>query len=175
MSKKLDEKYIKMDEGKQKMLKLRHTAEHVLHTAMQKLYPNLKKAMGPATDDGFYFDFDLEEKITEADFPAIEKEMARVIKSESKMVRRDIKEDEAKRIFAENPYKMEWVEEIAGRAEKFSTYQMTLPNGKMIDEDLCSGPHLDSVSEIGAYKLLSVAGAYWHGDEKNKMLTRIYG
>jgi len=106
MSKKLDEKYIKMDEGKQKMLKLRHTAEHVLHTAMQKLYPNLKKAMGPATDDGFYFDFDLEEKITEADFPAIEKEMARVIKSESKMVRRDIKEDEAKRIFAENPYKM---------------------------------------------------------------------
>jgi len=157
------------------MLKLRHTAEHVLHTAMQKLYPDLKKAMGPATDDGFYFDFDLDEKITEVDFPTIEKEMARIIRSESKMVRREIEADEARNIFAGNPYKMEWVEEIASRGEKFSTYQMTLPNGKVIDEDLCSGPHLDSVSEIGALKLLSVAGAYWHGDEKNKMLTRIYG
>ncbi len=164
-----------MDEKKQKMLKLRHTAEHVLHTAMQKLYPNLKKAMGPATDDGFYFDFDLEGKVTEADFPVIEKEMARIIKSESKMVRREIETPEAKEIFAGNPYKMEWIEEISGRGEKFSTYQMTLPNGKVIDEDLCSGPHLDSVSEIGAFKLLSIAGAYWHGDEKNKMLTRIYG
>jgi len=168
MSKKLDDKYIKMDESKQKMLKLRHTAEHVLH-------PNLKKAMGPATDEGFYFDFDLEEKVTEADFPAIEKEMARIIRSESKMVRREIDADEAKKIFDGNPYKMEWVDEIAGRGEKFSTYQMTLPNGKVIDEDLCSGPHLDSVSEIGAFRLLSIAGAYWHGDEKNKMLTRIYG
>jgi len=164
-----------MDESKQKMLELRHTAEHVLHTAMQKLYPNSKKAMGPATEDGFYFDFDLEDKVTEADFPAIEKEMARIIKSGSKMVRREIDADEAKKLFAGNPYKTEWVEEIAGRGEKFSTYQMTLPDGKVIDEDLCSGPHLDSVSGIGAYKLLSVAGAYWHGDEKNKMLSRIYG
>lgn len=175
MSKKLDEKYSNLDEKKQKMLQLRHTAEHVLHTAMQKLYPNLKKAMGPATDDGFYFDFDLDDKVTEADFPAIEKEMARIIKSGSKMVRREIEADEAKKIFAGNQYKMEWVEEIGQRGEKLSTYQMTLPDGKVIDEDLCSGPHLDSVSEIGAFKLLSVAGAYWHGDEKNKMLTRIYG
>ena len=175
MSKKLDQQYQKMDESKQKMLELRHTAEHVLHTAMQKLYPNLKKAMGPATEDGFYFDFDLEDKVTEADFPAIEKEMARIIKSGSKMVKREIDADEAKKLFAGNPYKTEWVEEIAGRGEKFSTYQMTLPDGKVIDEDLCSGPHLDSVSGIGAYKLLSVAGAYWHGDEKNKMLTRVYG
>lgn len=175
MSKKLDDKYLNLDEAKQNMLKLRHTAEHVLHTAMQKLYPNLKKAMGPATDDGFYFDFDMEDKISEADFPAIEKEMARIIKSESSMVRREIEAPEAKEIFANNPYKMEWIEEIAGRGEKFSTYQMTLPNGKVIDEDLCSGPHLDLVSSIGAFKLLSIAGAYWHGDEKNKMLTRIYG
>ena len=100
MSKKLDDKYIKMDESKQDTLKLRHTAEHVLHTAMQKLYPNLKKAMGPATDEGFYFDFDLDDKVTEADFPAIEKEMARIIKSESKMVRREIEAGEAKKIFA---------------------------------------------------------------------------
>jgi len=175
MSKKLDEKYSNLDEKKQKMLKLRHTSEHVLHTAMQKLYPSLKKAMGPATDDGFYFDFDTEDKITDADFPVIEKEMARIIKSESKMVRRELEIDEARKIFSGNPYKMEWVEEIAGRGEKLSTYRMTLPDGKVIDEDLCSGPHLESVSGIGAFKLLSVAGAYWHGDEKNKMLTRIYG
>lgn len=175
MSKKLDEKYQGMDENKQKLLKIRHTAEHVLHTAMQKLYPSLKKAMGPATDDGFYFDFELGDKITEADFPIIEKEMARIIKSSAKMVRREIDADEAKKMFEGNPYKMEWVEEIAKRGESFSTYQMTLPEGKVIDEDLCSGPHLDSVSDIGAVKLLSVAGAYWHGDEKNKMLTRIYG
>ncbi len=175
MSKKLDKKYLSMDESKQKMLKLRHTAEHVLHTAMQKLYPNLKKAMGPATDEGFYFDFDLDEKITEADFPKIEKEMARIIKSESKMIRREIGADEAEKIFAGNSYKMEWIKDIVGRGENISTYQMTLPDGKVIDEDLCSGPHLDSVSEIGAFKLLSIAGAYWHGDEKNKMLTRIYG
>jgi len=175
MSKKLDQKFTNLDEKKQKMLKLRHTSEHVLHTAMQKLYPNLKKAMGPATDNGFYFDFDLDEKVTEENFSAIEKEMARIIKSGSKMVRRELGIDEARNIFSGNSYKLEWVEEIAGRGEKFSTYQMILPEGKVIDEDLCSGPHLESVSGIGAFKLLSVAGAYWHGDEKNKMLTRIYG
>lgn len=175
MSKKLDEKFESLSQNEQKMLKLRHTAEHVLHTAMQKLYPEIKKAMGPATDEGFYFDFESKDKITEADFPAIEKEMARIIRSESKMVRREISADEARKLFFGNPYKMEWIDEIAKRGEDISTYQMTLPNGKVIDEDLCSGPHLDSVSEIGAFKLLSIAGAYWHGDEKNKMLTRIYG
>ena len=175
MSKKLDEKYQKMDEKKQKMLKLRHTAEHVLHTAMQKLYPELKKAMGPATDEGFYFDFDYSQKVAEEDFPAIEKEMARIIKSGSLMKKVEISVDEARKIFAGNQYKLEWLDDIQVRGEKVSTYQMTLPSGKIIDEDLCSGPHLDSVSEIKAFKLLSVAGAYWHGDEKNKMLTRIYG
>lgn len=175
MSKKLDDKYMSMDEQKQNMLRLRHTTEHVLHTAMQKLYPNIKKAMGPATDEGYYFDFDSEDKITESDFPAIEKEMLRIIKSGSKMVRREISREEAERIFASNPYKMEWIREIGDRGESFTTYQMMLPDGKVIDEDLCSGPHLDSVSEIGVFKLVSVAGAYWRGDEKNKMLTRIYG
>ncbi len=175
MSKKLDDKYLKMDESKQKLLKLRHTSEHVLHTAMQKLYPELKKAMGPATDDGFYFDFEYSGKIAEEDFPVIEKEMARIIKSASEMKKVDMSVEEARKVFMDNPYKLEWLDEIESRGEMVSTYQMTLPNGKVIDEDLCSGPHLDSVSEIGAFKLLSIAGAYWHGDENNKMLTRIYG
>ncbi|MBI2326072.1 threonine--tRNA ligase [Candidatus Collierbacteria bacterium] len=175
MSKKLDEKVAKMAENEQQLLKLRHTCEHVLHTAMQKLYPELLKAMGPATADGFYFDFDLGEKVTEADFAKIEKEMERIIKSGAVMKRCEIEEKEAKELFAHNPYKVEWIDEIVSRGELISIYQMVLPNGKVLDEDVCSGPHLDSVSEVVAFKLLSVAGAYWHGDEKNKMLTRLYG
>lgn len=175
MSKILEEKYEKLSKDEQKMLCLRHTAEHVLHTAMQNLYPKLKKAMGPATDDGFYFDFESEEKITDLDFQIIEKEMERIIKLGATMVRREVGRDEALKLFAGNPYKLEWIEQIADRGEKYSTYQMVLSDGKVIDEDLCSGPHLENVSDIGAFKLMSVAGAYWHGDEKNKMLTRIYG
>ncbi len=175
MSKKLDEKLANLSEDKQDLQALRHTAEHVLHTAMQKLYPSLKKAMGPATDEGFYFDFDLSDKITHADFPKIEKEMSRIIKTASRMVRREIPLKDAKVLFKDNPYKVEWVDDISKRGESLTTYQMTLSDGKVIDEDLCSGPHLDSLDKIGAFKLLSVAGAYWHGDEKNKMLTRIYG
>ena len=175
MSKKLDDKFSKLDESAQKLLKIRHTTEHVLHTAMQNLYPELKKAMGPATDDGFYFDFDLDKKVTETDFPRIEKEMKRIIKTGAKMVRQEIRVKDAKKLFSSNPYKVDWINEIAERGESYSTYQMVASNGKVIDQDLCSGPHLDSLSEIGAFKLLSVAGAYWHGDEKNKMLTRIYG
>jgi threonyl-tRNA synthetase len=175
MSKQLDEKFAKLGENEQRILKLRHTCEHVLHTAMQKLYPGLKKAMGPATDDGFYFDFDLDQKVTEADFGKIEKEMNRIIKSGSVMKGREIEEKEARELFALNPYKIEWIDEIISRDEPISVYQMVLPGGKIIDEDICSGPHLESVSEIGAFKLLSIAGAYWRGDEKNKMLTRIYG
>jgi threonyl-tRNA synthetase len=175
MSKKLDEKVAKMAENEQQLLKLRHTCEHVLHTAMQKLYPGLLKAMGPATADGFYFDFDLGEKVTEADFAKIEKEMERIIKSGAVMKRREIENKEAKELFAHNPYKIEWIDEIVSRGEPISIYQMILPNGKVLDEDVCSGPHLGSVTEVVAFKLLSVAGAYWHGDEKNKMLTRLYG
>ncbi len=170
MSQILDEKLEKMSEGEQKLWALRHTAEHVLHTAMQNLYPKLKKAMGPATHEGFYHDFDLEQKISEEDFPKIEKEMQRLIEADFPMVQEYISIEEAKKIFKNNPYKLEWVNEIKKRGEKVSVF-------KMGDEevDLCSGPHAESTGKIKAFKLLSVAGAYWHGDEKNKMLTRVYG
>ncbi len=170
MSKKLDEKLESLNEKQRKLISLRHTTEHVLHTAMQNLYPNLKKAMGPATDDGFYFDFDLDEKVTESDFPKIEEEMKKLISMNLPMNQKIIGYYEAKNIFKDNPYKLEWVEDIKSRGEELSVYEM----GDK-DLDLCSGPHLKSTGEIGAFKLLSVAGAYWHGDEKNKMLTRIYG
>ncbi len=170
MSKILDEKLEKMGKDEQQLWALRHTAEHVLHTAMQNLYPKLKKAMGPATTEGFYHDFDLDQKISEADFPKIEKEMQRLINADLSMVQEYISVDEAKKIFKDNPYKLDWIKSIQERGEKVSIY-------KMGDEDLdlCSGPHLKSTGEIKAFKLLSMAGAYWHGDEKNKMLTRIYG
>ena len=149
---------------------LRHTAEHVLHTAMQNLYPKLKKAMGPATKDGYYFDFDLDEKISAADFPKIEAEMQKLINQNLPLKPENITVAEAKKIFTSNPYKLDWLEKITKREEKISIFRM----GET-DVDLCSGPHANSTGEIKAFKLLSVAGAYWHGDEKNKMLTRIYG
>lgn len=170
MSKVLDEKIENMSEEQKKLLALRHSAEHVLHTAMQNLYPALKKAMGPATEDGFYHDCDIDIKISEADFPKIEKEMQRLIDANLPLVQEFITLEKAKEIFKNNPYKLDWIEQIEKRGEKISIYKMG-----DVDLDLCSGPHAKSTGEIKAFKLLSVAGAYWHGDEKNKMLTRIYG
>lgn len=175
MSKILDEKVKRLSSEQQNMLKLRHTAEHVLHTAMQNLYPDLKKAMGPATDEGFYFDFDLDEKISDKEFPKIESEMKRLIAANLKMVQEFIAEEEARKIFKNNPYKMDWIDQIGNRGEKISIYKMMDGKGKVYDLDLCSGPHVDWVNKIKTFKLLKIAGAYWHGDEKNKMLTRIYG
>jgi len=175
MSKKLDEKFSKLDSSAQVLLKLRHTSEHVLHAAMQNLFPQLKKAMGPATDEGFYFDFDLDQKISEDLFPEIEKEMQKIINTKAKMVHENITPEAAKKLFSKNPYKLEWLSDIQKRGESVSIFRMIDPSGDEIDVDLCSGPHLDSVDQIKAFKLLTVAGAYWHGDEKNKMLTRIYG
>lgn len=170
MSKILDNKLEKMTEKERELWALRHTAEHVLHAAMQNLYPNLKKAMGPATPEGFYFDFDLDEKVSEDDFSKIEKEMQRLIDVNLQMVQENIDVNRAREVFKDNPYKLEWITDIEKRGEKISTYKM----GDS-DLDICSGPHAKSTGEIKAFKLLSVAGAYWHGSEKNKMLTRIYG
>ncbi len=148
---------------------LRHSCEHVLMQAMQRLYPNkFLMAMGPSTDDCFYFDFEPlgDFKISDENFPEIEAEMAKIIKENLPINREEINKDEAKKLFADNPYKLEWLENI----DKPIIYK----TGKDF-VDLCSGPHIESTGKIGTFKLLSIAGAYWHGDEKNKMLTRIYG
>lgn len=150
--------------------KMRHSCEHVLEQAMLRLYPGLKMAMGPAIKDGFYFDFELKTKISEADFPKIEDEMRKIIKADLPFIRKELSVEEARKIFAGNPYKQEWLDEIEKRGEKPTVYW----TGNQF-VDLCSGPHLASTGKIGPFKLLSVAGAYWRGDEKNKMLTRIYG
>ena len=153
--------------------KIRHSAEHVLHQAMLNLYPDkLFAAMGPATDEGFYMDFEAlnDFKISEEDFPKIEAEMVKIIKEKQPIVRSETTLDQAKVLFKDNPYKLEWLNSIEDRNEVISVYK----TGENF-VDLCAGPHVENTADIKAFKLLSIAGAYWHGDEKNKMLTRIYG
>ncbi len=150
---------------------LRHSAEHVLTQAMLKLYPDIKMAMGPAIETGFYFDFDPgEHKINENDFPKIEAEMQKIIDTDLSFIKEKIEVAEARKLFSDNEYKQEWLDGIEDKKEKAIIYR----TGDQF-VDLCAGPHIKSTGEIKAFKLLSIAGAYWHGDEKNKMLTRIYG
>lgn len=150
---------------------MRHSCEHVLTQAILKLFPKVKMAMGPATDEGFYFDFDLNgEIITEKDFSKIEKEMDKIVKENLPITRKEITIDEAEKLFKDNSYKQEWIKEIEDKGEKVSIYYT---GDKFVD--LCAGPHTASTGKIGPFKLLSMAGAYWRGKEKNKMLTRIYG
>jgi len=157
--------------NKQDLEKMRHSCEHVLTQAMLRLYPGIKMAMGPATEEGFYFDFDPGSvKISEADFPKIEAKMAKIIKADLPIKREVVTVKKARSLFKGNPYKQEWLDEIEKRSEKPTLYR----TGQDF-VDLCAGPHVFSTGKIGAFKLLSLAGAYWHGDEKNKMLTRIYG
>jgi threonyl-tRNA synthetase len=161
------------NDSKNDLQSIRHSAEHVLTQAMNRLYPNkFLMAMGPATNDGFYFDFETlnDFKVSEKDFPIIEAEMAKIIKENLPIIRQEISIDDAKKLFVNNPYKMEWLNSIKDRGEKIIIY-------KTGDEfiDLCAGPHVRYTKNIKAFKLISIAGAYWHGDEKNKMLTRIYG
>jgi threonyl-tRNA synthetase len=156
------------------LMPLRHTAEHVLHNAMQVLYPELKKVMGPPIEDGFYFDFDLDTKVTDADFEKIEAVMAEIIKADLPITREEISAKEAQEIFKNNPYKLATLAEIGERDEKVSVYSTGKPGDKYYEVDLCAGPHAKSTGQIKALKLLSVAGAYYKGNEKNKMLQRIY-
>lgn len=152
---------------------IRHSAEHVLHQALNNLYQGkFYPAMGPATDDGFYMDLEPLDgfKVSEEDFPKIEAEMQKIIGQKLPITKKEISLDEAKRLFADNPYKMEWLDTISNRDEKITIYYT---GDNFVD--LCAGPHTANTSDIKAFKLLSIAGAYWHGDEHNKMLTRIYG
>lgn len=162
-------------EMENELSKMRHSCEHVLHQAMVELFPGLKRAMGPATAEGFYLDFDYDGKITEEDFPKIEKRMQEIIDADLPIVREEISVEKAREMFKDNPYKLEWVDQIEKKGEKATVYWNGEPNKAGSDVDLCKGPHVESTGKVGPFKLLSVAGAYWHGDEKNKMLTRIYG
>ncbi|PIS23201.1 threonine--tRNA ligase [candidate division WWE3 bacterium CG08_land_8_20_14_0_20_40_13] len=155
---------------------IRHSCEHVLMQAMENLGYKILKAMGPATDDGFYFDFDLlDGRITEEDFPKIEAEMLRIKSQNLPISRISLTPPISLQLFKDNPYKLEWVAEAIKRNDPITAYWTGEPNKKGSFVDLCAGPHVTNTSEIGFFKLLSVAGAYWRGSEKNKMLTRVYG
>ena len=150
---------------------LRHTASHVMAAAVKKLFPNAKLAIGPAIENGFYYDFDMDESFTPEDLEKIEKEMKRIIKKNEREVRFTLPRTEAIKLMEEKgePYKVELIRDLP-EDEVISFY-------KQGDEfvDLCAGPHLPSTGKIKAFKLTSIAGAYWRGNEKNKMLQRIYG
>lgn len=156
------------------LMPLRHSAEHVLHTAVESLYKDAKKVMGPPIEDGFYGDFDYEGKITEEDLPKIEARMKEIIDEALPLVISKIPAEEAKNIFAKNPYKLELIEEFTKNGKEITVCELGTKDSKFHDVDLCAGPHVKNTSDIKAFKLLNLAGAYWRGNEKNKMLTRIY-
>src|SRR3990167_7910681 len=161
---------------KNNLFEIRHSAEHVLMQAMRNLGYKFHMAMGPATDDGFYFDFELlEGQVLEADFSKIESEMKKIIKNNLPISEHEINADKAREMFKDNPYKQEWIDEIVLQKAPITIYWTGEPGQKDSFVDLCKGPHVKSTGQIGTIKLLSIAGAYWRGSEKNKMLTRIYG
>ena len=147
---------------------LRHTASHILAQAVTALKPGTKCAIGPAIDNGFYYDFDSEEPFTPEFLLEVEKEMQKIIKKNSRLVRFELPRAEALELMKDEPYKVELINDLPEDAV-ISFYKQ---DGFT---DLCAGPHLPSVGKVKAFKLTSIAGAYWRGNEKNKMLQRIYG
>ncbi len=148
----------------------RHTTSHILAQAVKRLYPETKLAIGPSIADGFYYDFDREEPFTPEDLTALEAEMKKIVKENLTLERFTLPRQEAIALMQERqePYKVELIEDLPEDAE-LSFYRQ----GEFVD--LCAGPHLMSTKPVKAFKLTSIAGAYWRGSEKNKMLTRIYG
>jgi len=147
-----------------------HSASHLMAAAIVELYPDVKLAIGPATETGFYYDLDLEHKLVEEDFASIEEKMKEIAKKDLEFEKIEISRDEAIKYFEERnqDYKVELIKDLP-EDEKITLYKM----GDFVD--LCKGPHLTSTKKIKAIKLLSIAGAYWRGDSNNKMLQRIYG
>ncbi|NQT73436.1 MAG: threonine--tRNA ligase [Chloroflexi bacterium] len=146
---------------------MRHSASHVMAEAVQSLFPDAKFGIGPSTDDGFYYDFELPRSLTPDDLGIIEKKMKESIKAKAAFTREEISKEEALKLFETQPYKIELINELED--ETISIYK----HGSFID--LCRGPHMETTKGIRAFKLLSIAGAYWRGDENRPMLQRIYG
>lgn len=146
-----------------------HTASHVLAQAVKNLYPDAKLAIGPAIDSGFYYDFDIDTPFNSDDLEKITAEMKRLVKERYKMERIEVSPEKAREIMKDEPYKLELIDEHAGKGETITLYRQ----GNFTD--LCAGPHLFDISKIKAIALLSSTGAYWRGDSKNKALQRIYG
>ncbi len=151
----------------ERLLRMRHSASHVMAQAVLEIFPMAKWAIGPAIDTGFYYDFDLPRPLTPEDLEDVARRMQETVRRGDAFAQRFVDKEEARRIFAGQPYKIELIDGIAD--ERVSLYQQ----GPFLD--LCEGPHVERTDQIGAFKLMSVAGAYWRGDERRPMLQRIYG
>ncbi|MCJ1656162.1 threonine--tRNA ligase [Staphylococcus sp. NRL 21/187] len=147
---------------------LRHSTAHLMAQALKRLYGNVKFGVGPVIEDGFYYDFDMDEKVSSDDFEKIEKTMKQIVDENHKIERKVVSREEAKDFFKDDPYKLELIDAIP-EDENVTLYSQ----GEFTD--LCRGVHVPSTSKIKEFKLLSTAGAYWRGDSNNKMLQRIYG
>ena len=147
----------------------RHSAAHIMARAIMNLFDDVQVDIGPATDAGFYYDFDLPHRISTDDFPKIEKEIARLIALDEPFVRKEVTAEEAKKILAGQKYKLERLADVVADGVAISTYSV----GDYVE--MCRGPHVGHSAQIGVVKLTRVAGSYYRGDEKNKMLQRVYG
>ena len=146
---------------------MRHSCAHIMAEAVQELYPGTQIAFGPATDDGYFYDFELPNNISSDDFGAIEKKMAEIVKADEPFAREVVSIDEAKKIFADQRFKLEHIDDLTD--QEISIYR----HGSFVD--LCAGPHVPSAGKIGAFKMMKLAGAYWRGDATREQLQRLYG
>ena len=157
-----------MSEVLNELQTLRHSASHILAQAVKRLFPEAKLTIGPAIDNGFYYDFDIETPFSREDLDNLEAEMKKIVKENLKIERFELSREEALELMKDEPYKIELINELP-EGEVISFYKQ----GEFTD--LCAGPHVNYTSKVKAFKLLSATGAYWRGDEHNKMLTRVYG
>ena len=153
---------------KQELQTLRHSASHILAQAIKRLYPNTKLAIGPAIENGFYYDVDPETPFTEDVLPKLEAEMKKIANENLKIERFVLPKEQALELMKDEPYKTILINELP-EGEEISFYKQ----GEFTD--LCAGPHVNYTKKVKAFKLLNITGAYWKGDSKNKMLQRIYG
>ncbi len=159
-----------MNNDSEKLAQLRHSCAHLLAAAVAHLYPDAKRTIGPSIETGFYYDFEFQTPLSDDELPKIEEEMARILPTWTEMTHEEVTADQARERFAGNPYKIELINEFSAEGQTLTIYT----SGDF--SDLCRGGHSENPSkEIGAFKLLNLAGAYWRGNEKNTMLTRIYG
>jgi len=158
---------MKSNKNDEHLERMRHSASHIMAEAVQSLFPEARFGIGPTIENGFYYDFELSRPLTPEDLPVIENKMRQVIDEDVPFVAQQVSKDEARRLFADQPYKLELIDEIP--EPTVTVYRQ----GSFTD--LCRGPHLTSSGEVKAFKLTHLAGAYWHGDEKRPMLQRIYG
>ena len=170
------------DYVKSELYRIRHSTAHIMAEAVLEMFPDAKIAIGPAIEDGFYYDFDLPRTLTPEDLEVIENRMRELIKAKEAFVYREVNADEARQIFKDQPYKLELIDGLEhgnldddGNPTEEKQIISTFQSGKFVD--LCRGPHVESTAQINPWgiKLLNVAGAYWRGDEKRPMLQRIYG